>query len=753
LFLINSLNLEPSFINNKLLLEVEKIGDMNIEEIYVFLEHSISREKIIFIFSTLDNLLKPKEIIENAISQLEKEEKFIIEERSKGLSLESIGISLTITRERVRQIEERSIRKIAKYLTIQNFILSLYFYNKFLFFISKDNFLSLMGKYSFICFNILEKVKKEKIKFDLYFDPKLNIIVLDEKKVENFRSLKNKIISIGHQFELDQKLNYIKFESKNELYVEFNREEVEDLLGLFGYKKYGKVFSLEKMNNYSKVEFIFKSCINESLKYDQIGYEILIQLLNDKFEEKSNFGFRNLKATIERTPNVILCDSSVFCYFSKEKFDTNILNDVLEFLDDKIQKSGYCSSDLLFNNFESYLKKNGIESKQKIYSLIINLFKDKYSAKGNTLNIYLNNKDLKKLNREDELIALVEDYGTVLDKDFILEKLKWNEQNIMSVLLTSDKFFNWGTDQIIFISQFEMNNTLKKELNKIIDKKIKQLGFISTKMIFDELNKKVVFDSFLKKYKIDSAQKIYSILSIFRKDLDIKSHALIFKKGQNKTILEIIKSNFKDSFSIEEFNDLLKNKLGYSGSTSHDFKVKCLGNEIFYQVSKDIFQNSKKFSFNKEAIKLLKDYFLNITKDNLFINLEKHVLTEDWRNFVKKLPKIKIDWNLYLVKTYLIKSDFKILPQSNIWMGFYNNIIINPIAPFSNVNEFCWFLANKILVDSNNRFVKIEVFFDFLQKNNVIKGFLPTEKFVLSLLNDKYITLSQNKESFFIAKQ
>lgn len=638
-----------------------------------------SPEKILSIFSIdlnelfpLINLMENDEdkvfqnMVNNFYSQLSENAILIFKSRfnynsnDSQLTLEQIGNKLGVTRERVRQIETKTISKLLLQMpTIKNILKCTYakLADKVEQFVDVDRlykYLKRLDKNNLNNHN--RRTTKETARVLLFFMEmgtsnikycrKFNVIYnsdvigIDEiiyQTVEKFGDvLSSKEISKMNSFE-SKILNSEYREFKNGVYLKrgISPRKIYSEIIENHFKNGYRTGSLEDYNNFKA------KCIEE--------YGIL-----DNFPS-----MHSLQGILERC-NYVLIDKGKYLPSKLcPSIDEDLIEEIVNYIVDNKPTIFYRS---IFQKYQHKLKKLGIDNHYFLKGCLDKYLPAEFIKKRDYImvgNIKISPAELiinymRKFDKEFELRDLQDKFPGV--KDYVFYNYLYNETN-NGLIWTSSKTF-------IYYKYLNISKETVHNLRRFIDEQFELMktDIISSRKIYAKLS--LTNKELLEKLHLTHGQfTLFSLMKYLYSDL-YYSRPLVSKKIMNqKSSYDLIK-NYILKLDKFDHNTVLNYvfKMNISGLYSYLEFMNDMSDK-YVQVNVDTMVKKEKIGITQEQLTQLKQ-LLNLI-------FEKYnALDTSTFNGYQMLPKMPVSWNKYLlvgiIRSYFDKQ-FEIENKKNMY--------------------------------------------------------------------------------------
>lgn len=521
--------------NIDILLKNKKIYKKTIE--YLF---ELNMIKNLYDDRLIVNYRSIKEEIYNYFKESEVK---IILERISGKTLEEIGASLNLTRERVRQIESRGLKSL--------------YLEKF----KEDFFRDIFLKYDVNRESFLYILKEE----ETY--NYLNLRYRDElNKVKNLRRPIEKILE-DEDIPVVIRRNFEKFIYKK--YITYGKERI-----LFGRASF--------------TDYLIKHFANEDISYDEFKeiYDMFLKDLGYENEESLKVLDRGYENRIRNNMNILWKPGRKFRYFNILEYD---FTELLETLNLNQYENEEYSSLKFFKMYPNLMELYDIHDEYELHNLLKKICsEDKYpKIKFNRMPTI----EFGTVDRERQVRDFLSLLSPISKQDFIKEYEDYygvdSKTFAVNYLFYIEKYYCNGVYDIKFEEYDEnilsnIKNLLSEELYTVQEAKEK------LKKAFLDYNGELLNPILLRKldYKISGGyifKNNYSSASnyffqLLQKDEIIKLDNISLRiKNLPMFVLQVYK--LKEDYDIIEFlpNYFIKfSKLEKLGITKEDLKQYCL---------------------------------------------------------------------------------------------------------------------------------------------------------------------------------
>lgn len=626
--------------------------DLSVESLLVIF--SINIKFFISILGELSDEFSAsyKSKIMTIINQLEEKEKNIIFLRNgfndqPKKTLEEIGIEYGITRERIRQIEAKGMKKITTNLHLLNNIFASLYFN-----------LIRPGEKYFLRERVIDYVKDESLSdFILLlmtestcfikYDQKLEIIY--NQKVSSLREIEEEIIEVYGDYLL--KSDYESLDNFEKKVVDKNYKLINNAL----YLKRGVL------------ERVLYTRIIDDIYLD--GYHISDDTAFVKIKEEfiKRYGYWDEGITSRLISTYLERES--YCQIDRGTYkNRNYVAKIPSELKDRIinyilenQPSIFYES--IFEHFKKELIEKGISNCYYLKGLIDVELPSEFTTKRNYIQV-----GDTKVSSAESILMLMKSYNSVFSlddlknrfegvKDYVFYNHLYREIENGLIWLTSRKFIYIDKANISEITKCKLDNFINNlfvSLNtKVLSsRKIFSRLMLTNKPLLEELN--IVNDQF----------SMFSLIKYYFKEKYFFSRPLIAldKEFDQETVIRDYAEKL-DTFNLKTIK-AYQTKLSLRGLYSYLEFMEDMSDE-FVQINMD--------TMVKKDLVGVDDRFLNEFGNmfNLIFSKFDKVDTRIFNGYIL-LPNLEYKWNKYLL-VGIIRTYFSDIYEVDNTDNFYNS--------------------------------------------------------------------------------
>lgn len=630
----------------------------------------------------------------------EKEFK-ILRDRNNGKTLEEIANQISVTRERVRQIEAKAKRNLKASCELKktiNFIMFKY-RNKSIIQLSqilKDVNLDL--EYNFVIAILLEESSKYLVNIEY--------MLLISHKV--YRNMQNEVDWYINNENLVIPLNELKY--INEENIEFATK----LLRGFNYKLVNNNFVKSNLTIVAALEHILYINKEEIFINSHEDYEKLKNKVENLFDKRIDSSPRALFSRVADARNVILIDKNAYKYEDFRDIDGNFLSELKQLVNEEFNQGQYADPRLIYKNNTELMKINKVYSYSHLYSIIKNFFSEDFKV-GHQNTLYIYPKESNNLTAEDILTKYLKEHP-VVSIDKVLKELKWKRIKLEQIIpRLTDVILN-GNQEIILIEGIEEEEGYD-ELYNLVDNEIEK-GYLITA----DLYTKIAFDEnlslLINKYNIIDLHGFAQFVKSKFMYMMGHSQFLYSKYTEYRNIEDIIVSKLPQMISAKELRDFVVEK-GYSEQRYYKTKNLLVDENKITPYSNNIFLNLEKFNFSSN----IEDNLLKILKVKLKENI---YLTKN------QLQEVNVEINESLMATPEIIAHIAKVNGYHLLEAYYGSIYELPI------------ITNKFKTYSELVYTIIKKDFKDIYSEENLLSFLKTRELVTENADQIYFTIKDS---------
>lgn len=553
---------------------------------------------------------------------------------SKPKTLEEIGTEFGVTRERIRQIETKTIDKIKEFVTKKEMLLTMFF-----------NILRKNNK-------IIELSDINKYIQNTDISSVISLIyILSNIDECSFNMDYCCLYDSNYSFEdlINERLNTFPIYLSEEQAKSYT--DVDELIFKKNYRKYQNIYLRNDLLHRDLYLSVIKNNFPNGYRTNsEDDYNKLKDIIINKIGQLEEFpAQRSISAMISRDLNMIQCDEGT--YIEIKNID-DIPDDLVQRIIDYIFENKpvvYYNS--IFKKFKNDLLKYNINNQFLLKGLIDRKLPDGFFTKRDYISI--GDKEVCPYDRIIEIIKSFDNFFTINNlrkempgvEDYVFYNVLYPEKENGLIFLDNKKF--------IYRDKIIINDADKDKLKTIIDE------------LFKILNSDVI-----------TVRKVYARIKLMEKDYSINLGIKNYSYYDLFSIINVLFPN--DYYYSRPFislnpdvsstrEELLKNHLTkYNSFTNTDVKeylTKMNAGNIYSYL---MFMDSMSDNYVQVDLdKMVKKEYVGLTEENirnikktikLLINNFGEIDTRTFNGY-SMFPKIKYNWNKYLlagiVRTFL----------------------------------------------------------------------------------------------------
>lgn len=630
----------------------------------------------------------------------------VLAERNKGTTLEEIAAQRGVTRERIRQIENKCITTSLKVLKAQKYdVVMLYFA-----FYPKEQMIK-YGSSSGTLGDFFDKfwgVFKKIPETSYYFYDKNNDAIVRKSFVRN---LCGRVTAASSITEALNGLPSVIHESKFLQYVDELAKNLkcrsEAVLSYASgvFDKDGEFYHREKITLAFMCDYILKTRFLAGFKTGD-NYE------SDRFRQyiRELFGTQKYEITNRALDAKIggigcLCDRGKYLHPDLLNVEPEIMEQVYNFIDESPHKVlPYIE---IYEALESTLSGSAITNRYVLQGAI-----KKYGSKYKSNRDYIYKDDSASYVGEVEVF--VEERGVVHKSEIVAEFPAIDDIRLGQIVSRCENIFNIDEGYYIHVSQFDIQPADYSDIKPYIDRKCAEVP-VNIRALWDEMYN--LFPDFFLRNDLDDRHKLYAALNyMFRDDFNF-SRPYIAKLSvtevTNKSVILQHISEY-DRIDLEELIDICTdNNINYVSS-----KVLCqmLAPE-FIRINAQTIMRKELTGITDEAVGKVVEIVKSMleTRDYIVASLVTDFL---W------YPDVDLEWNSFLLESIIsISGDVDTVYLNCDPMKCPNSVYVNEIYK----GDTCISFLKKILTDELHKgsFTSKEDMRVWLVDNGMIERKLP----------------------------
>jgi transcriptional regulator with XRE-family HTH domain len=583
--------------------------------------------------------------------------------RANHYTLEEIGNSIGVTRERVRQIEKKVTKKYERYFNpeIINLLKS---YNIFGLYIQR---------------NQLKKILKDCLDRFIYMNKELYDKEMEILEFENLNPLKNYIEEVlvsrlDNYLHLDDLFQFAN--NINNDFIKSNNMDVrEDYIVEYIKSKYyieGEYLFVKKPSLLDKYEIIIKNHFADFPYLDKDNIEVFRDRYFEVFEDDKIYtkNSRSILARVSAHKNVVLAGRGAYKYTDEDNI--SLSKTLLDKIHTYIKKSKVALMEAVYIKFKDDIG-NFIKNKYELHGILKRTFSDLYFS-----------KDAVGLepNPTINLSEIISNYamsknGVINSRDLIKDLPHLNGMLLEYQLSQVESLVgmynhNYIHVDYLFLDKVEMDKVKQKVLEMLVDDRP-----VSSRILY-----RIMLTMARKTVKENSINNIHYAFNIFRylytDEFEYSlNYISLIGNSSNQSSLEKIKEDFikKDIFKIASLNlEITKNQVYLQSKKDLLEYIYAHG---FMRISEDLIAKTA-LVINERS-----NVIMNEVENKLifYLNNSKKLSLNDLNFSV--LPKISKPWNKHLLAHMLMATSKKIKVNTLGNQYIYLNYILTKVEDYN----------------------------------------------------------------------
>lgn len=583
--------------------------------------------------------------------------------RAKGFSLQEVGEEMSLTRERIRQLEKQGLKKISP-IIIRPILMYLKANNKN--HISEDELGDLLGNeiLSLVIYILQKSGKFEHLDFADIFIEKNN------PKQDTFMQLKELAVSfVGEGINLYEKLDEIDSMLAENGYSYIDADAFLNLLIACNAKFYGDYVVFNRQSyGYLCAKVVGKYFPDGINLYSEEDLTLLREYV------KKEFGAlklpENNRALASRMDSfLVLVDKGKSNVIENISVDLDVLEEVKKFIDSDKRSELYYSE--IFSEYEGLLcMTTGITNPYCLHGVLSYFYPDNYSYSRDFLT--KSGDEYVSVSVEQRIDELLQTAGHALSRKEIKNKLAgYSDVMIFNAVYKSEYLIQWDSNYYNTMNNIDLDGDEREELDIILEMIISDNGgYCSDRWIYEEVSSQM--PEFCNRNHIENHTNLFYVLgALLNKkykfsqphiaspdlfdDLTTKNVAIHFLQNINR-------------ISYSEFNDIAE-KMYWSPVT-----VGMVFSELetdYFRISQDEYIKKDIITFEASIINSIKQTIFSKMNEIGYLSL---IGFDDFEDFAE----VGYEWNTFLLASIVDNYDtgFKIVQPQTRDRRYQKGIII-----------------------------------------------------------------------------
>ncbi len=635
----------------------------------------------------------------------------ILVQRAAGVTLQQLGNQMDITRERVRQIEQRLMEyvnnvievvchiyqakyRFTDYISFRSF--RIYFHEKEDLDVAKY-VVSVARKDE--CLDFADKLLVNGMKAE---DVIRKLEKITKKHIGEVQNFYEKVMDI------DEALT-----ARGISFVDL--EDYLNYLLMNGYKKSGD-YLYRGISSYGKlcavaVKKYFKNGIRI---YDDEQINRLRELVNLEFEGLELAG--NNRSVMARVSNyLVLCDRGTYISKDRIKINPALLEEIYQYIL-SLPSSTVLFSELYLTFREKLDAQSNIHNKYFLQGVLKYYFQKEFKFERDLII----KKGMEKQEIRSQIAAYIKACGRPVHKNEIKEKfMGTSEMVILNTSYRNSEILHWQYNYFIHASFLKITEEDRAMLHDALQQLFDIFsGYANEYLLYDRIKNQ---QDFIKKNSIENSTNLFYIAAyLFDGEFQFKRPHIVRnrEKFQSLNTDDIIRAFFFDK-TVIRYSDYLEfiKKVQLSMGTSYAV-FKHIEQELV-RISEDAYMKKDKFALSEETVK------------QIYQVIRRHMGKDGYLpiiqiDFYEELPDIGLAWNAYLMETILhhYPNENYVLVSPHVEDRRYIKTIVVPKE--KNVRRFDELVA-AILKEVGDDGITLYQFENLLIAKGIIGKYFPKE--------------------------
>lgn len=650
----------------------------------------------------------------------ERDYEILFHRFGKGETLEEVGSQFGVTRERIRQVAKKTVKKVAGHIRRQHFSKIVRVLSSSEAFISGEELLKLLGEENQFLISLL---KQENLIFNYYKN--LDLFFFDEAGKVNLKPVEELIEDLPEVFNFNEYQQSLE-EAFESVGIENPATEfIQQIIENKRYIKYGEVYSRYRLPINEVLTYLFKQYVDKPLRIDEDGVAYLQKLAKEHLEYDLGSTVRSVDARIRDAENILLVDRSTFAHFDSETFDNTIISEIETYINGQFLIKDVINVEDVFAQFRNKLESMNIHNKLHLYSLIRYYLDEKYTiGQGNTLNIFKN--ETSKLSLEDRLVAYMKSKGGLCSKEQLLDVIR-PQYKVDLAISHSDKIIPWGNNHAILIDNLKLQSAEKSQLVGYFKKAFKN-GFSTAQFMYKEMMFDRKLSSLLRNKGIDEAAKLPALVKLFLPNIKGHTNFLYLEDGEIDSFEQVIEAQFPGETSRQEIKDFTL-EYGYKEMMAATFLKRLLDQATYVEVDVDQLYPGKRLKISDDSLAQIKAFAEEAQGDQAFLSVSS------LKGYRRKLPPIGFRWNPYLLNSILHRCGYR---QIKKFVNDYRYDMIIVVKENSPIQTFEDLVVHLLETEYEGNMHEYGIY-DFLTE----KGILREQEYIYKKILPKELKTSE----------
>lgn len=561
----------------------------------------------------------------------------LLDLRIKGKTLEEIGKTFNITRERVRQIENKVKQKFNVWQNTNRIIYKIILDMNQEELISPEDIVNYIGINGKRLVFLLKEYNYEKF---IYIDKLDTFILVDVSLVENAYIYVQTLPDVFNEDKLDDFLHFIDINEK------YSSTLVRSLIKKY-YSKSGKIYHRFKLNLSTIYGNIMENYYPDGIHiYDEKEIQDFREyVMNDYNIDISDKSVHSIGAILSRIG--ILCGRGIYKFYDENKC---ISSELAKQIHDYVNTSTVpiFLTNTLFSIFEKKLLAEGIDNKYYLQGILRKLYEDEWIFRRDYIS-----KDKSYTSVYSSVVEYIKNSKYPVSKADICKEFPGVTEIVINMAVGDFDILNlFG--KYIHVTRLKLTDKDKKYLENVINLLIKDKEVCHCREIYDYISSD--YPEVLINNYINIPFSLFSLLEyIFAEQYNFSRPYVAEKNASIERGIDVLKNIIHESEFIE-ISDIL------SFAKEHNIVI---GNILEFIDS----CNDSHLLINNLEIASVK--YIGIT-ESIAKEIESRIVNEICSTVpihqlesINLFPRINVEWSAWLIYSILKKWSTKLEVKSS----------------------------------------------------------------------------------------
>ena len=656
------------------------------------------------------------DIFADEVIDLPENVRYCLTMRAGGQTLQQIADHIGITRERVRQIVAKAMRKLIH--NISDIADSMLYPDK-LFFAFDDLIQAFQDSpLAEVYRSIVKNADESSQVIYLDFADKFLKASFDKQEYEvRLREIAEDEIGDGINFFDNLEQIEAQLKAKNIPALDF--EDFMNFLVKHNYHFYGD-YVMRGRQSYAivcadAVRKFFPQGIK--LNSDENNEDLAhLRMIISKYYGGLELPENNRALSARMITALIQSGKSQYCHIDSVIYSIGLFDEIYDHMQHSLQPSFHYSE--LYELFKGrLLSETNITNYHFLHGMLKYLFAEDFE---------FNDRDIitkcgeTKQNADFRLNELLLNSGTPLSKKEIKTAFPGiNDFVIAFSVNREERIIPWDYNIYNHIDNLNVNNEDISRMTYILDQAVKEHnGYLSDSLLFDTVKTK--FPQFLDENIIENERNLYYVIAYYFRDLYRfrKPHILTLDIDiGDLSLINIAKYllDCQNGINYKEYLNLAS-KLGWANGTLYSV-FSDLETE-FIRISEDDYVTKDMFIFENNFIERFNEQITILLKDSGYFSLFSLFSFQGF-------PQCQFEWNGFLVESIIreCNTEYKILSPQVKDRRYQRGIIVNKNNPVHSFEE----LVSQIMKTDGDISLSEPEFCDYLKQKGLIYNTIPQE--------------------------